>query len=77
VRFNMRVGAPEKLAAALIADHFDRILTHRAPPRKHRGDRPAILKERRGNFFCGGDSRINGNMIHAGDGDFGVAFVGP
>jgi hypothetical protein len=28
-------------------------------------------------FFCGGDSRINGNMIHAGDGDFGVAFVGP
>jgi hypothetical protein len=28
-------------------------------------------------FFSWGDSRINGNMIHAGDGDFGVAFVGP
>jgi hypothetical protein len=27
-------------------------------------------------FFLRGDSRINGNMIHAGDGDFGVAFVG-
>jgi DNA-binding transcriptional LysR family regulator len=35
VRFNVRVGAPEELAAALIADQVDLILTHRAPPRKH------------------------------------------
>ena len=35
VRFNVRIGVPEELVAALIADQVDLILTHYAPPRKH------------------------------------------
>jgi len=35
VRFNVRIGAPEDLAAALVADQVDLILTHHPPPRKH------------------------------------------
>jgi DNA-binding transcriptional LysR family regulator len=35
VRFNVRIGAPDELAAALIADQVDLILTHHPPPRKH------------------------------------------
>ena len=35
VRFNVRIGVPEELAAALIADQVDLILTHHPPPRKH------------------------------------------
>ncbi len=34
VRFNVRIGAPEELASALIADQVDLILTHYPPPRK-------------------------------------------
>jgi DNA-binding transcriptional LysR family regulator len=34
VRFNVRIGAPEDLVAALIADQVDLILTHYPPPRK-------------------------------------------
>ena len=39
VRFNVRIGAPEELVAALIADQVDLILTHYPPPRKHVADR--------------------------------------
>jgi DNA-binding transcriptional LysR family regulator len=35
VRFNVRIGAPEDLASALIADQVDLILTHYPPPKKH------------------------------------------
>jgi DNA-binding transcriptional LysR family regulator len=35
VRFNVRIGAPEQLTAALIADQVDLILTLYPPPRKH------------------------------------------
>jgi DNA-binding transcriptional LysR family regulator len=35
VRFNVRIGVPEELTAALIADQVDLILTHYPPPRKH------------------------------------------
>jgi DNA-binding transcriptional LysR family regulator len=35
VRFNVRVGAPEELASALIADQVDLILTHYPPPKKN------------------------------------------
>ncbi len=35
VRFNVRIGAPEELVSALIADQVDLILTHHPPPRKH------------------------------------------
>jgi len=35
VRFNVRIGAPEELVSALIADQVDMILTHHPPPRKH------------------------------------------
>ena len=35
VRFNVRIGAPEELVAALIADQVDLILTHYPPPKKH------------------------------------------
>jgi DNA-binding transcriptional LysR family regulator len=34
VRFNVRIGAPEELVAALIADQADLILTHDALPKK-------------------------------------------
>src|SRR5271163_4193749 len=34
VRFNVRIGAPEDLVEALIADQVDLILTHYAPPKK-------------------------------------------
>jgi DNA-binding transcriptional LysR family regulator len=35
VRFNVRIGAPGALAAFLIADEVDLILTHDPPPKKH------------------------------------------
>ncbi|HUD89265.1 MAG TPA: LysR substrate-binding domain-containing protein [Xanthobacteraceae bacterium] len=35
VRFNVRIGAPEDLASALIADQVDLILTHYPPPKKN------------------------------------------
>jgi DNA-binding transcriptional LysR family regulator len=35
VRFNVRIGVPEELVAALIADQVDLILTHHPPPRKN------------------------------------------
>jgi DNA-binding transcriptional LysR family regulator len=35
VRFNVRIGAPEELASALIADQVDLILTHYPPPKKN------------------------------------------
>jgi DNA-binding transcriptional LysR family regulator len=35
VRFRVRIGAPEDLVAALIADQVDLILTHHPPPKKH------------------------------------------
>jgi DNA-binding transcriptional LysR family regulator len=35
VRFNVRIGAPDELVSALIADQVDLILTHHPPPRKH------------------------------------------
>src|SRR5271170_5442953 len=35
VRFNVRIGAPEELVTALIADQVDLILTHYPPPKKH------------------------------------------
>jgi DNA-binding transcriptional LysR family regulator len=35
VRFNVRIGAPEDLVAALTADQVDLILTHYPPPRKN------------------------------------------
>jgi hypothetical protein len=51
-----------------------------AAMRRPRGGFAALLtsnsKRAAREFFLRGDSRINGNMIHAGDGDFGVAFVG-
>jgi DNA-binding transcriptional LysR family regulator len=34
VRFNVRIGAPEELVAALVADQADLILTHDALPKK-------------------------------------------
>jgi DNA-binding transcriptional LysR family regulator len=34
VRFHVRIGAPEELAAALLADQVDLILTHDAPRKK-------------------------------------------
>jgi DNA-binding transcriptional LysR family regulator len=34
VRFNVRVGAPDDLVAALIADQVDLVLTHHPPPKK-------------------------------------------
>jgi DNA-binding transcriptional LysR family regulator len=34
VRFNVRIGAPHDLVAALLADEADLILTHDAPPKK-------------------------------------------
>jgi DNA-binding transcriptional LysR family regulator len=34
VRFNVRIGAPDELVAALIADQVDLILTHYPPPKK-------------------------------------------
>jgi DNA-binding transcriptional LysR family regulator len=35
VRFNVRIGAPDQLVAALVADEVDLILTHYPPPKKH------------------------------------------
>ncbi len=35
VRFNVRIGAPENLVDALIADQVDLVLTHYPPPKKH------------------------------------------
>jgi DNA-binding transcriptional LysR family regulator len=35
VRFNVRIGAPDDLVAALVADQVDLILTHYPPPRKN------------------------------------------
>jgi len=35
VRFNVRIGAPEELSAALIADQVDLILTHYPPPKRN------------------------------------------
>jgi DNA-binding transcriptional LysR family regulator len=35
VRFNVRIGVPEELVSALLADQVDLILTHYPPPRKH------------------------------------------
>lgn len=35
VRFNVRIGAPEELVAALIEDRVDLILTHYPPPKKN------------------------------------------
>lgn len=35
VRFNVRIGAPEDLASALITDRVDLILTHHPPPKKN------------------------------------------
>jgi DNA-binding transcriptional LysR family regulator len=35
VRFNVRIGAPDELASALVADQVDLVLTHYPPPRKH------------------------------------------
>jgi len=35
VRFTVRIGAPDDLVAALIADEVDLILTHYSPPRKN------------------------------------------
>ena len=34
VRFNVRIGTPDELVAAVIADQVDLILTHHPPPRK-------------------------------------------
>lgn len=34
VRFHVRIGAPEELVAALVADQVDLILTHYPPPKK-------------------------------------------
>jgi DNA-binding transcriptional LysR family regulator len=34
VRFQVRIGAPEELVAALVADQVDLILTHDPPPKK-------------------------------------------
>jgi DNA-binding transcriptional LysR family regulator len=34
VRFNVRIGVPEDLVSALIADQVDLILTHHPPPKK-------------------------------------------
>lgn len=34
VRFNVRIGVPDELVAALIADEVDLILTHYPPPKK-------------------------------------------
>jgi DNA-binding transcriptional LysR family regulator len=35
VRFNVRIGTPEDLVSALVADQVDVVLTHYPPPRKH------------------------------------------
>lgn len=35
VRFDVHIGAPDELVAALVADQADLILTHHPPPRKH------------------------------------------
>jgi DNA-binding transcriptional LysR family regulator len=35
VRFDVHIGAPDELVAALVADQADLILTHYPPPRKH------------------------------------------
>jgi DNA-binding transcriptional LysR family regulator len=35
VRFNVRIGVPEELVSALIADQVDLILTHYPPPKKN------------------------------------------
>jgi DNA-binding transcriptional LysR family regulator len=35
VRFNVRIGAPDELVSALMADQADLILTHYPPPKKH------------------------------------------
>jgi DNA-binding transcriptional LysR family regulator len=35
VRFNVRIGVPNELVSALIADEVDLILTHYPPPKKH------------------------------------------
>jgi DNA-binding transcriptional LysR family regulator len=35
VRFNVRIGAPNDLVLALVADQVDVILTHYPPPKKH------------------------------------------
>jgi len=35
VRFNVRIGVPEELVGALIADQVDLILTHHPPPKKN------------------------------------------
>ena len=35
VRFNVRIGVPEELVAALVADQVDLILTHHPPPRRN------------------------------------------
>ena len=35
VRFNVRIGVPEELVSALIADQVDLILTHSPPPKKN------------------------------------------
>lgn len=35
VRFNVRIGVPDELISALIADQVDLVLTHYPPPRKH------------------------------------------
>ena len=35
VRFNVRIGAPDELVSALMADQVDLILTHYPPPKKN------------------------------------------
>jgi DNA-binding transcriptional LysR family regulator len=35
VRFNVRIGVPDELTSALIADQVDLVLTHYPPPRKN------------------------------------------
>lgn len=35
VRFNVRIGAPDDLISALIADQVDLVLTHHPPPKKN------------------------------------------
>jgi DNA-binding transcriptional LysR family regulator len=35
VRFNVRIGVPDELIAALISDQVDLVLTHYPPPKKH------------------------------------------
>jgi hypothetical protein len=61
-----------------VFDHRERGIVHRLNVRAAKAWAvfPSNSKRAAREFFLRGDSRINGNMIHAGDGDFGVAFVG-